>query len=390
MAKLMNAVWIISLCSLFSSLGAQNAHVTLFADCYYQGTSRTLGIGNYRTRDLGIGNDILSSFRVSGNLKVTVYKDDNFQGESLTFTYNEGCLSGGWNDAVSSIRVEWRDGSSGQSGGGVTLYEDCDYKGSSHSLGVGDFNTYDLGIGNDVLSSIRVPRGFRVTLFKDGNFQGARTTLTADNRCFSSGWNDVVSSIRVESTGGGWNNNNGGGGITLYADCNYRGSSHTLGLGYHNTNDLGIGNDVLSSVRIPPGFRVTFYKDGSFEGASMTLTADDACFPDSWNDVVSSILVERGSGGGSNLEVTLYKDCEFRGSSAKLRVGEYSDYDVLGIGNDALSSLKVPNGLRVIIYKDANFRGEYRTITSDVRCMSDHWNDSVTSIKVERVGGKKW
>ena len=73
----------------------------------------------------------------------------------------------------------------------VTLYKDCDYKGNSASYGVGTY-FFDSTIQNDVLSSVKVPYNFKVTLYQDaengvcyGNIlalgQGDYSCLTAYN-----------------------------------------------------------------------------------------------------------------------------------------------------------------------------------------------------------------
>ena len=57
----------------------------------------------------------------------------------------------------------------------------------------------DRGIKNDDLSSIKLPAGFKATLYKDDNFRGTAKVLTADEDNFVDiGFNDVVSSIKIE------------------------------------------------------------------------------------------------------------------------------------------------------------------------------------------------
>ena len=84
----------------------------------------------------------------------------------------------------------------------VTLYSDCDYKGNSASYGVGTY-FFDSTIQNDVLSSVKVPYNFKVTLYQDaengvcyGNIlalgQGDYSCLTAYN------FNDIASCWVVE------------------------------------------------------------------------------------------------------------------------------------------------------------------------------------------------
>ncbi len=399
MFKVINTLLIVAMCCLAIFVEAQT--VKAYENCNYGGKYWNYVVGQYRTPQMFIGNDAMSSIEIPNGFRVTLYRDDDFRGQSITLTSSEPCFPREWNDAVSSMVIEKSNGgswtgspnnnwTSSQNNNGITLYKDCYYQGSSKNLGVGNYRTYQLGIGNDQLSSIRIPSGFRVTLYRDDNFRGQSITLAADDDCFATNWNDNVSSIKVERTGGGdWSNNSGeNDGVTLFKDCYYRGRSKNLGTGDYLTNQLGIGNDQLSSIRIPNGFRVTLYRDDNFRGQSITLTADDDCFTTNWNDNVSSIKVERiGGGWGNNnnygdYEVVLFKDADFSGESIAIQPGSYRKIEDAGFPNDALSSIKVPRGYTVILYEDSDFRGRSVTVTSSNARIS--FNDVVSSIKVIR------
>ncbi|WP_067146050.1 hypothetical protein [Pseudotamlana agarivorans] len=81
---------------------------------------------------------------------------------------------------------------------GVTLYGDCSFKGSHKTLGVGRYDHDELGVGNDRVSSIRVPRGYKIIIYQDGGWRGSSKTLYEDNGCLEHGWNDHISSVKVE------------------------------------------------------------------------------------------------------------------------------------------------------------------------------------------------
>jgi len=89
---------------------------------------------------------------------------------------------------------------------GVMLYEHCDYNAGTDGYAVqltkGVANLAGLqarGFSNDSLSSIKIPAGWKVTLYKDDNFKGTIKVLYGNNSCLTSiGFNDVVSSIKVE------------------------------------------------------------------------------------------------------------------------------------------------------------------------------------------------
>jgi urease subunit beta len=81
-------------------------------------------------------------------------------------------------------------------------------------------------------------------------------------------------------------------------------------------------------------------------------------------------------------KVTIYRKVDFKGNSKELDEGEYNIYDLgLGIsdnivGDNKLSSLTVPAGMKVILYEYENFRGRSKTFTSNVK--------DLTKVKIER------
>lgn len=107
-----------------------------------------------------------------------------------------------------------------------------------------------------------------------------------------------VDYVRVYSNGGSQ-----GGVATVYRDCPFSGPAVALMEGSYNLarlQSLGIPNDSLSSVRVTPGYRVTFFWDDNFAGPSLTKTSDTSCLAgDNFNDKTSSLIVSRVPGAWS-------------------------------------------------------------------------------------------
>jgi hypothetical protein len=82
----------------------------------------------------------------------------------------------------------------------VKFYSNANYSGAVSELGPGMYNINNMGIGNDTISSIKIPQGLRVTLYENPDFQGKTIVLTSDNPNLSYyAYNDITSSIKIET-----------------------------------------------------------------------------------------------------------------------------------------------------------------------------------------------
>ncbi|MBC7853342.1 MAG: RICIN domain-containing protein [Pirellulaceae bacterium] len=171
----------------------------------------------------------------------------------------------------------------------VALFGDGEYGGNFLAkFGVGSFNNAALlaaGGRENGASSAKVPRGWKVTLFDGGNFDGASVVLTGNENFLGDlGMNDRVSSLRVENTGGNVDID-----VTFYDGADFTGTSVKRGPGYYDTAQMGIANDTISSIRIPAGYIVMTW-DGSGFGypPNWILQADT---PNMGTGATSSFLV---------------------------------------------------------------------------------------------------
>ena len=81
--------------------------------------------------------------------------------------------------------------------------------------------------------------------------------------------------------------------------------------------------------------------------------------------------------------VTVYESCDYRGKGWSIPVGEYSNLERLNVGNDRISSVRVPQGLELTLYKDRKFRSSSVRIDRDVACLNREWNNNASSLIVE-------
>lgn len=80
----------------------------------------------------------------------------------------------------------------------VIIFKDGDFQGASQQLGVGSYDIKDLTFGNDQLSSLKVPSGYKVTLYEHGGFQGKSKSFTSDAGWVGDDFNDIASSVKIE------------------------------------------------------------------------------------------------------------------------------------------------------------------------------------------------
>lgn len=83
-------------------------------------------------------------------------------------------------------------------------------------------------------------------------------------------------------------------------------------------------------------------------------------------------------------KVTIYDRPNFQGTKKELDEGEYNTSDI-GIGDNKLSSLTVPAGMKVTLYEYEDFRGRSKTFTANASLKEDEFNNKASSIKIEKI-----
>jgi hypothetical protein len=154
-------------------------------------------------------NDRISSLRVFGNASVTVFQDREFLGRSQTFSNDVTDLSqDGWNDTITSVRVRagrstgTRFGRSAVPANGACFYENVNFTGDYFCSTQGETVEMVPQGTNDRISSIRLLGNAELVVFRDRDFQGTSQWFDGSARDLrESGWNDTISSYRIESRG---------------------------------------------------------------------------------------------------------------------------------------------------------------------------------------------
>ncbi|BET65842.1 hypothetical protein ASA1KI_07600 [Opitutales bacterium ASA1] len=216
--------------------------------------------------------------------------------------------------------------------------------------------------------------------------------------------------------------------VVLFDAAYFRGESIELrpGQELQNLGDVRFPNgarvnDTVSSILVESGAEVLVAEASRFRGATVRIDSSIEnlrALPRSnggtWNDVISSVRVERsGSGrppghgrppGGRDREneprVIVYSQSNYRGDSFEILPGErFADlsrrsFDGWARTNDEISSIRVVGPVRARVGVAREFGGGVLDVTADIpdlgrvaRAGGGTWNDVVSSIEVSRAPG---
>lgn len=376
---------------------AQLGQVTLYDQCNYSGHKYYLSVGNYLAYQMKVKNDKLASIKIPNGMKVTLYEHDKYQGRSVTYTSNMNCLPSDWINAASSIVVE-SDYDNYNSNDYITFYNDCYSKGYSQTLHVGKYTGSQLGALKNNISSFSIYGNLRVKVYLNNeNLSGYSVTYESSVGCLTGSQNDHIASLVIEYKPyqQQYPNPNypGNNYAVVHTNCNYSGNSLSLVPGYYQGDKLGLLKYNISSIELPSNLRAKVFINNEYHnGNYYTLNESVSCLSATLNDRIGSIIIEEKYGGNNggyepptNDRVTIFTDANYKGLSISLLPGTYSKMELINFENDALSSITVPPGYRVVLYEHENFSGKSFTVTvSRPNFSLTSWNDKASSIAVYR------
>jgi|GEM_PF-1369627 len=337
--------WVTGTIPPANNVNATTGLVTTYKDVNYTGFSGGFSIGDYNLAALtalGVEDNSITSLRVAQGYKAILYFDDNFTGQSIEITADNGFV-GIFNDQVTSMRVRangvqnvagtyflqnrnsnlnmdvWgastSDGANiaqGNPNGGVnqkftlTHLGDGLYKVIANVSGKSlDINSFSKANGANV-------EQYNYNATDNQQFIAVATDLAGCYKLIARHSGKVVE-VAAASTANGanvqqWDNNNqtcgqwkfvvpinpSTGFVTAYADCYYGGFTGGLNIGDYNLaalKALGINDDAISSLKITQGYQAILYQDDNFTGGSSVINSDNTCLNTTWNDKVTSIRV---------------------------------------------------------------------------------------------------
>jgi hypothetical protein len=87
-----------------------------------------------------------------------------------------------------------------------TFYTGCNFSGIESILASGKYNLNQMGLPNNTIQSVIVPKGFKVTLYEETDFQGGNIILDASKDKLESNFCDLNANNKF-NTGGSVNKN---------------------------------------------------------------------------------------------------------------------------------------------------------------------------------------
>ena len=325
------------------------------------------------------------------------------------------------------------------------LYPDKDYGGSSISLGEGSYTQQELancGISAKNISSLKVTKGFKITLYENADFTGDSKSWTTDASFVGGDWNDKACSVRIEPNGksglsGNFKIMNRNSGKYLDLDNNKTDNNTAIvqfddeGVEASQTwtfTEVMTGKGVYSICSYGNKNRGMDVVDFSKDNGAQVQLYDYLGNPhqqfilydcgEGYYQLVarnSGKVVEipqssKGNGewikiydnNGTHTQqwavvenrydeasaVTLYTDEGYKGKAVTLSEGEYnlSRMGLYNLKDNDMSSLKVTPGFKVTIYEDDNFNGKSKSYIASESFVGEEWNDKMSSLKVEAYG----
>ena len=419
------------LLSSSTSVLAQSKFITAYTDDF-SGFHYEFGVGQYdNTYLLQTGYSSIGSVKVPKGMRIRLYLQDNFQGQSVTLLEDGriGYLTAlGFSDIRNRISmiVDEAPATDPAMEGPVVIISRDNFSGSFQTLKPGDYQVNDLSIGNDQLSSLRIPKGLKVTLYENQGFEGKSIELIKDTPAEilrTKGFDDAASSIMVElvqepapaatttptqtpvvpavvpvivtpvvvaATPQPVPDKP----ATQYAMLYPRDfSSEPMLLKkgtYQLKETLKMNPTDPFALRIPWGLRITLYDNESYAGrpgkkvSYITDTDNNEIATNGMSGTLSWIVVDAAP--IPELKATLY-GLNFSGPSGSLGLGDYT-FSQLGIGNDELSSIAIPRGIRVTLFEHFDFKGRTAVLMEDTDedfLNKNEFNNITSAIRIEKV-----
>lgn len=226
----------------------------------------------------------------------------------------------------------------------ATVYEHVNYGGKSFDLNEGEYDINDIKLPNDCISSLKVEKGYYISLYEHMKFGGKCKTFCDDTPWVGDDFNDITSSIKVSKIKG----------TVIFEHAYYGGRLQNLSVGDYDLPEITIGNDTLSSIIVNEGYKVTLFEHAQFKGDTRIYEISTPWIGADFNDKTSSVKVEA-------VCCTIFEDKHYKGNFQSLGVGEYNVSD-LKLKNKTVSSIKLKPSYNAYLMKSQSGQDKHKIL----------------------------
>jgi predicted alpha-1,6-mannanase (GH76 family) len=169
--------------------------ITVYENDQYGGTPYILRPGRYTKEALtkaGVPDNWVTSLKVPDGCTVEIYSEDNFTGTMWEFTSDSPNIGPAANDQMTSCIIYYDRG--------VTFYSGDLFQGSAVTLTKGTYSLDELihlGIPNDSVSSLAIPKNCSVIIYENMLFNGQSWLFNYGTHNVGAACNDKMSSVRI-------------------------------------------------------------------------------------------------------------------------------------------------------------------------------------------------
>lgn len=276
--------------------GVAQGQVTAYTGFNFTGESRTFSSS---VADAGTFGRRIRSFRVAKGYKLTVFRERNFGGGTQSSVTEDWSLPTGspWVNDIRSFRIERiytppTPPLPPTPSDFPVIYAQANYQGPAEAIENGYPGRIDWEGQPHRIRSIRVPAGWKLTLYSERNYRGTQTTITKSISWLPGAWwNGRVRSIRVERP----TTPTPGGDPVIYAQRNFNGPAMALVENWPRLKDWDGSPHHIRSIRVPQGRPIMVYSQTNYRGRSYLVTSDWAPQPgDWWYGRIRSIKIDVG------------------------------------------------------------------------------------------------
>jgi len=184
----------------------------------------------------------------------------------------------GLDDNISNVTVP--------KGISLQFWEHPNYGGRQTAAIVGPVTNLDLGEIAFDDGSYGIKNKASTLQFWKNSSPTSNDASSTSNDTSSMSLGDVLNKLGTSST-----STDASSGVTLYRDTKYGGKSKRHGtINVSNASDTGM-NNVISSMKISPGYVLKGYYDKNFKGKSKKWESDTNWIGTTWNDKISSYKI---------------------------------------------------------------------------------------------------